>query len=52
MLGSSNPPSILQKMGLSVGTGSLPTARLHVEPQLVSETSTVVRDILGMGVVN
>ena len=38
-------------MGSTAGTGSLPAARLPIEPRPMSEIFVVVRDILGVRVV-
>jgi hypothetical protein len=52
MLDSSNPPSIPRSLGLSVGTGSLPVARLPAEPLPTYEIFVVVKGILSAGVVS
>jgi hypothetical protein len=52
MLSSSNPPSILRWMDLSVDTGFLPVAGLPTEPMPMSKTFFVVMGILSVVVVN
>ena len=52
MLSSSNPPSVLQWSGLSIGNDSLPIVRLSTEPLPTSKNFVVVMDILSVGVVS
>jgi hypothetical protein len=52
ILSSSNPPSALRWMDLSLDIGFLPVAKLPTEPLLVSETSVVTVDTSSVVVVN